>query len=311
MNRAVPTVIFCLSLVVAAPPARPQNQPVLAKPIVELEKTRFATTERVFFWVGVSAPDDYRIPQSLWTTCKLTITRPDGSERIDAVGWPTDGMTDRGWKGGHGLGSEPPQVGRYVLVLEFAGQRTSPVSFTVEDVPFLNDILREFVFSSPLVLGSPGASATLTVRNGSPQTIRFPHRGVMFGYVSVALTKTTGDKWSSDFFVPEAMLLRAASIERSTFAEDKFSWNLVATVPTVTLAPGATYRLALPLNAALAERPNSSRPLPVGEYDVRVSTTLQLLIGDRDGPWAELAPVRLAVESLAHATTSPPYVRAK
>ena len=144
--RMIRTVFLCcvlLSLVaepvaprvMAAPEA--QRPPTPARPIIELEKTRFASNEEVFFWVGVTAPDDYRIPRSLWTTCRLIITRPDGTKRIDVVGWPIDGMLDRGWRGGWGLRSEPLQIGRYVLVFEFAGQRTSPYSFTVEDIPIL------------------------------------------------------------------------------------------------------------------------------------------------------------------------------
>lgn len=167
------------------------------------------------------------------------------------MGWPIDGMLDRGWRGGWGLRSEPLQIGRYVLVFEFAGRKTSPYSFTVEDIPILKEITGEFMFPLPLLLGSPDASVTLTVRNRSSQTIRFPHRGVMFENVWVGLNKTTGEKWSSSFPVPEPVLLKAAGIERSTIAEDRSSWILAGKVPTAVLAPGDIYRLELPLNAAL------------------------------------------------------------
>jgi hypothetical protein len=65
-----------------------QTAIMAARPIIELEKTRFASKEMVFFWVGVTAPDDYRIPANLWTTCRLTITRPDETQRTEVVGWP-------------------------------------------------------------------------------------------------------------------------------------------------------------------------------------------------------------------------------
>ena len=281
------------------PTTQAQSPPTPARPTIELDKTRFASDEEVFFWVGVTAPDDYRIPTNLWTTCRLTITRPDGTQRIDIVGWPIDGMLDRGWHGGRGLRSEPLQIGRYVLVFEFAGQKTSPYSFTVEDVPILKDIAAEFMFPSPVLQGPVDASVTLTVRNHSSQTIRFPHRGVMLEHVWVGLNKTSGEKWSSSFAVPEPVLLKAAGIERSTIAEDRFSWTLAGRVPTIVLAPGDIYRLELPLNAVLAGH-GGPQPIPDGEYDVRLSTIVQMLVGQRDGSWADLSPIRLNITSVKH-----------
>jgi hypothetical protein len=278
-----------------------QSSPTPARPIIELEKTRFASNEEVFFWVGVTAPDDYRIPRNLWTTCRLIITQPDGTERIDVGGWPIDGMLDRGWRGGRQLRSEPLQIGRYVLVFEFAGQKTSPYSFTVEDIPTLKLIAGEFVFPSPLLLGSPDASVTLTVRNDSSQTIRFPHRGVMFGHVWVELNKTIGERWSSSFAVPESVLLEASGIERSTIAEDRFSWSLADRVPTIVLAPGHIYQLRLPLSAVLRGH-GGSGTIPPGEYDIRLSTIVQMLVGEQDGSWADLSPIRLNITSVKHAT---------
>jgi hypothetical protein len=294
-------VLVGLCVLTFRPATQAQSPPTPARPTIELEKTRFASNEEVFFWVGVTAPDDYRIPRSLWTTCRLTITRPDGTQRIDVVGWPNDGMlADRGWRGGWGLRSEPLQIGRYVLVFEFAGQKTSPSSFTVEDIPILKVIAGEFMFPSPLLLGSPDASVTLTVRNHSSQTIRFPHRGVMSEHVWVELNKTTGEKWVSSFPVPEPVLLKAAGIERSTIAEDTFSWILAGRVPTIVLAPGDIYRLELPLNTVLTGR-GGSQPIPDGEYDVRLSTIVQMLVGQRDGSWADLSPIRLNITSVKHA----------
>jgi hypothetical protein len=300
INRKWPiAVLVGLCVLTFRPTPQAQSPPTPARPTVELDKTRFAANEEVFFWVGVTASDDYRIPRSLWTTCRLTITRPDGTQRIDVVGWPVDGMLDRGWRGGWGLRSEPLQIGRYVLVFEFAGQKTSPYSFTVEDIPILKEITGEFMFPSPLLQGSPDASVMLTVRNHSSQTIRFPYRGVMFEHVWVGLNKTTGEKWSSFFAVPEPVLLKAAGIERSTIAEDRFSWTLAGRVPTIVLAPGDIYRLELPLNAVLAGH-GGSQPIPDSEYDVRLSTIVQMLVGQRDGPWADLSPIRLNITSVKH-----------
>jgi len=298
INRKWPiAVLVGLWVLTFSPTTQAQSPPTPARPTLELDKTRFASNEEVFFWVGVTAPDDYRIPKRLWTTCRLIITRPDGTQRIDVVGWPVDGPLDRGWRGGWGLRSEPLQIGRYVLVFEFAGQKTSPYSFTIEDVPILKEITGEFMFPSPLL--SPDASVMLTVRNHSSQTIRFPHRGVMLEQVWVGLNKTTGEKWSSSFPVPEPVLLKAAGIERSTIAEDRFSWTLAGRVPTIVLVPGDIYRLELPLSAVLAGHAGS-QPIPVGEYDVRLSTIVQMLVGQRDGSWADLSPIRLNITSVRH-----------
>lgn len=97
------------------------------EPYIRLDKTRFALGESVFFWIGVRRPkapltsetvlvprlEPNRIapiPKVYWSTCRLTITRPDGTKKVDRVGWPVDGSGekgpgDRGWAGGWGLGA--------------------------------------------------------------------------------------------------------------------------------------------------------------------------------------------------------------
>lgn len=299
--RIAAALVICASVAGAASHA--QNPQTPARPIIELEKTRFTTNEQVFFWVGVSAPDDYRIPQALWTACRLIVTYPDGTRHVDVVSWPVDGMLDRGWRGGHTLRPDSIQLGRYVVVFEFAGQQSNPQSFTVEDLPILSEISGEFVFSSPLLLHSPDAAAVLTIHNRSNQTIRFPHRGVMFENVAVRLNKTSGERWVGGFFVPLMSLLKAAALERSLIAETRFSWSLIDRVPTVVLAPGSTYRLELPWAEILAGLGDSQR-IPAGEYEARISTTVQLLVGERNGPFAELSPLRLTITSVAPATLS-------
>jgi hypothetical protein len=72
-------------------------------------------------------------------------------------------------------------------------------------------------------------------------------------------------------------------------------------VPTIVVAPGDVYRLELPLNAVLRGH-GGAQPIPNGEYDVRLSTVVQMLVGDRDGSWADLSPIRLNIASLTHAT---------
>jgi hypothetical protein len=269
--------------------------------MIRLEKARFASLEQVFFWVGVEAPQGYVVAPALQRTCRLIVTRPDGTQQIESIGWPIDGPGDSGWRGGRRLGPGL-SLGRYTVAVEFAGQTTPPASFTVEDVPLLKDIDARFVLPSPLILGSNDLVVTLVVHNGSDQTIRFPHRGAggsLFDDVSVGLEKTTGTQWSSHFFVPGRVLLDAAGLDqRLTISWDRFGWDLTARIPTVTLPPGETFRLGLPLSSVVAGRPNAGGPLAPGDYTFTFSTTLEVLIGKPDGAWATLSPIRVLVTSV-------------
>jgi hypothetical protein len=288
-----------IGLLTLSPGLHAQDQPTPARPFIELEKTRFASVEQVFFWIGVNAPNDHRIPRNLRDTCRLTITGPDGTKRVDVVSWPVDGMLDRGWRGGHGLGAEPPQPGQYSLVFEFAEHKTSPAFFTVEELPILRQINGEFVFPEPLVLASADVAVTLVVRNGSSETIRFPHRGEALAGVWGHLEKATGERWSASFSVSQAVLFQTAGIAGSGLGEDRFTWELARRVPTVVLGPREIHRLNLPLRDSL-DRPAPARPIPDGAYDIEFSTTVQMLVGEPNGPWAEFWPIRLNIASSAH-----------
>ena len=61
-----------------------------ARPLVELEKTRFAVGEKVFFWIGVDVPGQkVPVPRAHQDSLRVILTRPDGTERIDK-GAPLD-----------------------------------------------------------------------------------------------------------------------------------------------------------------------------------------------------------------------------
>jgi hypothetical protein len=263
-------------------------------PTLRLDKTRFASRESIFFWVGVSAPDGGSVSHELGDTCRLTITRPDGTEKIERVGWPIDGPPDSGWLGGHTLG-EASQIGTYTLVFEFAGQQTPPTSFTVEDVPILQSITAAFAFPSPLILGPSGGSVTLAVHNGSAQTIRFPRRGESYGPVWMSFRKTDGH-YSSSLQYPQRSLLTAADLASPGISPDRsFTWDFLPKVRPITVGPGEDYMLQLPLAGALEQ----SGSLPSGQYEVTCSTTLELFVGAADGRWAEFCPLRISVDSRA------------
>ncbi|MBO0799080.1 MAG: hypothetical protein J2P31_09680, partial [Blastocatellia bacterium] len=173
--RTVFTILFFICLL-------PLNQAESQEtpngiPIIRLDKSRFALGESVFFWVGVHQTNSAPIPEQYWKTCRLTITRPDGSQKTQEIGWPVDGPIDRGWLGGWGLGKDEIQTGQYTLVFEFAGQKTSPTFISVENVPILKQIETSFVFGQfrddrtpSEVHVSPPESVTLIVHNGTDQT---------------------------------------------------------------------------------------------------------------------------------------------
>lgn len=278
-------------------------------PTLEIEKTHFAAGEHVFFWVGVQPLGPDPIPRSVWDTGRVVITRPDGTTRVDRIGWPIDGMGvhapgDRGWRGGHRITESPLQVGAWRVVVEFGGERSKLGSFTVERLPILQDIDTAFVFTSPLILDAPDAAAILTVRNRSAEIVRFMERGQHDAHVSVHLARTRGPAWSSSFFVPPAVLAGRPDFKAvPMILLGRFGWDQTDQFPTVSVAPGGRYELRLPLPAALdghGARGGLAR-IPAGTYDVTFSTELDLLLGGRDGPWKDFAPVRLLVTATATA----------
>ena len=273
------------------------------RPFVQLEKKRFATTENVFFWIGWKADS----PASTQLAGTVFIVRPDLSQKIMAVSPPADGSpTAIESKGGWGLG-ESPVIGRYDVAYAIAGRISEPVAFVVEDVPLLRDIVAEFSFPSPLDLASTQV-VTFTVRNNTREVIRFPRFNGALQGISGSLIRTTLPRFSSRYLIPASTLVEAAGPrdprpDGENISWDYFAWDNVERVQTVTIKPGGTYRMDLRVNAIL---PRSSVPrssdfdISPGEYDLSLSTTLQILIGEPGGAWADLSPVRIAVNSTAH-----------
>jgi hypothetical protein len=297
----------CLALVLAClgPGIYPGSQDAPnAIPIIRLDKTRFVLGEDIFFWEGVEQTSHAPIPKKYQETCRRTITRPDGTQKTENVGWPIDGPPDSGWLGGAGLGADTVQLGRYKLVFEFAGQKTLPTFLFVEDVPILKQIRADFVFgdlrNDPATLEvhiPTSENVTLVVHNGSDQTLRFPRLGGSGRFVSVSIRKVDGS-YSNELFYPHYKLSNQKESEVGSISFDRFTWEIARKVPTITLKPGETYRQDLLLQTAFDEA-KKSLPLDPGEYKVTFSTELQILIGEKDGRWVELSPVRLAVGSTA------------
>lgn len=272
-----------------------RQEPPNAIPIVRLDKTRFLLGEDIFFWVGVQQISDAPIPRKYQHTCRQIITLPDGTQKTEPVSWPIDGPPDSGWLGGAHLSKEIVQLGRYTIVFEFAGQKTAPVFLFVEDAPILKQIKIEFVFTRDHAV--PGGhlptteKATLIVKNNSNQTLRFPRLGGNGPLLSVSIERIDGS-YASEFFYPDNKLQGKNESRIGSISFDSFTWEIARKVPTITVRAGETYRQELSLQAAFEEGQKGS-PFNPGEYRVTLSTELPILIGEKNGVWAELSPVRL------------------
>jgi hypothetical protein len=237
-------------------------------PFITIEKTRFILKESVFFWIGVKQEGKHeRIPKALQSTCRLTITRPDGQKIVQPISWPKDGLLDSPWMGGWGL-PKPILPGRYTLVFAFAGQSSAPATLTVEPLPLLENIEATFVFES---VPSGDTPITLSVHNKTNQTLRF----------------SQPDIWAQLTTVSEQRVVQVSSPTK--------------TLRPVTVKPGERYQERLSLRTAV-ERARQTMDLPPGKYQVRFETTLPLLVGEPGGAYAALSPVRLPVRSTATCT---------
>jgi len=258
-----------------------------AVPIVTLEKNRYVLGESIRFWIGVEAPDDSPIPEVLWNTCFLRITKPDGRTTSEKVSWPADGMLERGWMGGKGLGDEEQQVGRYTLTFEFANQKTKPVDLVVEDLPLLNQITASFQFGrSGSVTKGTKVPVTLKVENGSSQPIRFLVPGAAgLSMVTVGVQRAQPPLRESLLYPSEKL---PGTATRLNF--EKANWEVLNRYPAAELHPGQNMSYAF----LLADAYQFSE---AGEYSVSFSTVLEIFVGKKDQGFADFCPIRLPVES--------------
>jgi hypothetical protein len=174
----------------------------------------------------------------------------------------------------------------------------------------LKDIKADFVFGPPpKLLNGADTPVTLTVRNGTGQTLRFPHRDGVNGMVSFSLSKADG-KFRSDGFYPPEQLLDQDEPKAPNHTVDNFTWKDAQEIPTVTLKPGETYTQRLSLHTAIAEANKNwattgNVSTPSGQYNVTFSTTLQVLIGEAGGEFAAVSPVHIPVASMTTCTVAP------
>lgn len=258
-----------------------QSAQAVIRPVLRLEKAKYLLGESIRFWVGVEVESPGFIPPELRNPCSLEITKPDGSSAIQSVGWPVDGDPDWGWTGGWGFTAEVP--GSYSLVLECGGKHTERVPLIVEKDEITGKISATFHFekSGSIQLGEM-IPVVFSVINDSPFPIRFPKRGVMMEGVSLRVVR---DKpaYRSDFFYPWEKL------SQFPLSPGTYTWDVARKLPSITL--GSTERFDQRLSVEDAYR--FEQP---GNYEVTFSTVVSVLVGDQDGPFAELCPIRVSAE---------------
>ena len=270
------------------------NQAPKAIPILRLEKPKYVLGESIRFWIGVKClNDDVLIPEEYWDTCFLGVTRPDGTVKTESVGWPIDGQLYRGWSGGWGFGKEKVQIGKYTLVFEFANKKTEPVELIVEELDVIKKIKATFDFRrSGDISKDTHVPVILTVQNNSKNQIHFPRRGVSDAYISIRVEREKPARMA-DFFYPLDKLRDSLKKDVSKTSFDIYNWNVAAKVPPIILKPGEHFEQELSLEDAY-------KFWGPGQYNVTFSTTLALLIGEKNGKFAAFCPIRFPVAGTEH-----------
>ena len=238
-----------------------------AQPTLRIEKSTYVLGESIRFWVGVIQKGNTTIPEKYWNTCFLHITRPDGTSTKRPVTWPRDGMIDRGWTGGEGLGGEKVQTGKYALVFEFAKQRTAKAELIVKEVAVIKDISVGFFFGKHgTVKQDEVIPVVLRLENNTRYLVSFPVFGLTGTEVSIRVSRKDPPRGSS-FFYPHKEL--PGSKIRTSF--DTYTWASLGRVPFVAVKPGEKYELNLSVNEAYQFWGR-------GEYEVTFSTTFSVAV---------------------------------
>lgn len=257
-----------------------------AKPMLLLEKKVYVRGEAIRCWVGAGVAGNRPIPKKQWESCRLRVARPDGTCAMYPMGWPADGMIDMDGEGGWNFGEEDVEVGTNTLVFEFAGKQTEPIALVVRRLDVLDNLPAKFVFGKKgEVEQYETVPIVLKVENRTGHPARFAFFGTAGTPIALRVTRKDPPR-RDDLFYPwtEPPGAEAQTSSRSS------SWAVLGHMPFVTLPPGENYELALPLDKAYRF------PGP-GEYEVEFATTIPVLLGEADGAFADVCPIRLRVRS--------------
>jgi hypothetical protein len=253
------------------------------EPFLRLEKQKYVLGESILFWVGVNTKRSSTIREELKSPCLLSINKPDGATEIQSVGLNLPDLVEASSSsGGWGLGDAGVQTGTYILVLQCANEKTKPVELVVERNGIVDQMKADFRFerSGAIIIGT-SVPVILSVQNNSKHRIRFPQRGSMSQGIGIEVHRED-PAMSLQSFYPWEKLAPVTSIP------DTYSWDSAPDVASITLGPGERFEQRFMLEDAFAfDRP--------GNYEVTFNTLLEILVGEKGGPFADYCPIRLAV----------------
>jgi hypothetical protein len=259
-----------------------QSTAQVVRPVLRLEKPKYLLGESIRFWVGVETDGSASIPSDLRKPCSLTVTKPNGSTQFQSIAWPVDGNPDRGWTGGWGIKAE--EAGLYELELGCSGQRTERVPLIVEADEIIHKIRATFEFTkSGAIETGTRVPVVFRVTNDSEFPIRFPERGVMMQGISIHV-KRDSPVYHADFFYPWGKL------SQYPLSPDNYTWDVATKIPSITLEPGKRFEQRLALEDAYQfEEP--------GNYTITFSTAISVVVGDEQGPYVNLCPIRVVAKN--------------
>jgi hypothetical protein len=276
-------LFFTLVLLLPVKQAWPQNIAGGVEPFLRLEKPKYLLGETIRFWVGITVKNSSAIPKEAMKPCILSIGKPDGATETQSVGLGREGLTgEYSSYGGWGFGEAEVETGTYILVLQCASEKTKPVELVVERNDIFDQIKADFHFErSGAITTGESVPVILSVQNNSKYRIRFPQRGSMGEGVGIEVHRQE-PAMSSAFFYPSDKLARATSMP------DTYSWDSAPYVTSISLGPGERFEQRFTLEDAYTfDQP--------GDYEVTFNTLLAILVGEKNDPFADYCPIRLAV----------------
>lgn len=270
-------ILAALPALTASSAALAQDEP---RPIVELDKPVYLSGERIRFWIGVSSRDP--IPREKQKGGQVHIVRPDGVEDVHATSWPADGMIDRGWKGGHGLGDSPVLTGRYRFWFVWDDKKSSEMEFTVKNWDLEDKLVTRWTFEGD---DFHDAVATLSVENHTDRLLRFPRLGNMDCGVWLSYVQTGTTPAQANLIYPDSQLREPGG--DYSLAEEP-AWKFLDMTPRIAVPPNDRFTQTLPLA-------NVKLPFPFTAPEIRIATTLWLFVGAVSDAESALYPVKRVV----------------